>query len=123
IYARENATQRGNTAAAAAGSIAAAIRFIVKTVFTGSDDHISQICGMSKKAIESVRGNIASSKGLGESTITDFLARGMPDSFSQTTVREHLASLKMSGDYARIVGEVRAEIEKENAEAVRELER
>jgi hypothetical protein len=42
VYARENATQRGNSGTAFAGSVAAAIKFIAKAILTGSE--VSQIC-------------------------------------------------------------------------------
>ena len=89
---------------------------------TGSDKDVSQICETSAKGVEILRGQIVSDKGLGKPLVTAFLGRGMPDGFSQTSVREHLAHLKASGDYARIVGEIRDQIERDHAEAVRALE-
>jgi hypothetical protein len=119
VYCRENATQRGNTSAAASGSVAAAVRFLAKAIMMGAD--MSRFLDMSPKAVESLRGNLASDKGLGEPIVSDFL-KDLPGCTTYT-VASHLANLKASGDYARIIGEVRGEIEKEHAEAVRELER
>jgi hypothetical protein len=36
VYARENATQRGNTGTATAGMIASAVRFLGKAILTGT---------------------------------------------------------------------------------------
>ncbi len=54
--------------------------------------------------LDKVRGNLESAKGLGEPMITAFLD-GVPGC-DKGTVAQQLASLKASGDYARIVGEV-----------------
>jgi hypothetical protein len=36
VYARENATQRGNSSTAVAGTVASAVRFLAKGIMTGS---------------------------------------------------------------------------------------
>jgi hypothetical protein len=113
VYARENATQRGNHATAQTGSVASTVRFLTKKILTGD------ICGipqMSQRAIESARGNIASDKGIGRDIILEFL-EGIPG-ITRTTIEQALANMKASGNYARIIGEVQGEIERENAEAV-----
>ena len=38
VYARENATQRGNTGTAMAGTVASAIRFLAKAILTNTVD-------------------------------------------------------------------------------------
>jgi hypothetical protein len=112
VYARENATQRGNSSTAIAGTVASAVRFLSKAILTGSRDFT--------RTPELV-GNLASEKGLGEPVITNFLD-GVPG-INRNTVKEQLANLKSSGNYGRIIGEVKDEIEQEHREALKELER
>lgn len=114
VYARENATQRGNSGTALAGSIASAIKFLAKALLTGRD--ISLISDMSPRAIESAQGNLASDKGLGEPLITEFLT-GVPG-LNRRIVTQQLANLKTSGAYAQIIADVKDEIERENKEAL-----
>jgi hypothetical protein len=54
-----------------------------------------------KTDLPKVQGNIASGKGIGEPLITEFLA-DVPD-VNESTVKQHLAILKASGDYALII--------------------
>ena len=115
VYARENATQRGNTGTAQAGSVASAIRFIAKASLGGV---LGEIC---QNDADKVRGNIASDRGLGWSVVVDFLA-GVPG-INESTVKQALANLKASGDYARIIGEVKDEIDRENREALEALKK
>jgi hypothetical protein len=102
IYARENATQRGNTGTAQVGSVAAAVRYLAKGSLTGQLAEIRQLVD-----------------GIGWGTVLEFL-RGVPG-IDQNTTKQALANLKASGDYARIIREVQEEIERENAEALAEL--
>jgi|GEM_PF-2805474 len=118
IMARENALQRGDLTAAVAGSVAAALRIISKGLLSG---HISRILGMSQKAVETARGNLTSAKGIGEELILELL-KNVPK-IKAWTVREQLANLKASGDYARIIREVTDEIKKEEAEQLKALAR
>jgi hypothetical protein len=111
IYARENATQRGNSGTAQTGTVAAAVKFLAKGLLTGSPE----IRRSSPEAL----GNLQSDKGLGENLITDFL-KGVPG-INKNTVMQQLANLKSSGHYARLIDEVRQQIEKENAEALKAL--
>src|SRR5215471_10635939 len=108
IYARENATQRGNSGTAMAGSIASAIRYIAKVLLSGN---LSGFPERSKRSTEVARGQIATERGLGEPIITEFLD-GVPG-INKNTVTQQLAILKDSGDYARIIGEIKDEIERE----------
>ena len=121
IYATENITQRGADAGlAVAGAVASAVRYLVKGLLKGDKD-IPQICGMSQKAVESLTGNITSEKGLGAEAVLSFY-HGI-DGLNQSIVTHHMANLKASGDYARIVAEVTEEIEREHAVELAELER
>jgi hypothetical protein len=119
-YAMENATQRGNTATAIAGSVASAITLLARAILLGGD-HLPGIHGTSPKAWETARGHLASGRGIGEDLIEKFL-EGVPG-MTNNAIREQLASLKKSGDYQRIVTEVTNRIQEERAEAVKELER
>jgi hypothetical protein len=66
--------------------------------------------------MEKIRGNLASEKGLGRDLILKIL--GNVPGITEGSVRRQLAVLKSSGDYARIISEVTAEIERENAVAI-----
>jgi hypothetical protein len=68
-----------------------------------------------------LRGNLTSERGLGREIIVRFLD-GVPG-INDGTVQQQLANLKSSSDYARIVREVQEQIEHENKEALKELER
>jgi ParB/RepB/Spo0J family partition protein len=111
IYARENATQRGNTGTGHAGSVACALRVLAKAVMTGS---LGRILPRSQKAEETIRGNLtaASGEGIGWRLILDCLGR-IPG-YSEYSVKEELANLKASGDYARILQTVQDEIVREH---------
>jgi hypothetical protein len=109
VYARENATQRGNGSTAVAGTVASAIRFLAKAVMTGvSGDFTSK------------SGRPVLAEDIGRDVIVRFL-RGIPGVTDEST-KQQLANLKASGDYARIIGEVRDEIEAENKEAMKAAE-
>jgi len=118
IYARENATQRGNAGTALAGSVAAAIRFLAKAVLTGSR---AEKIFSPRSSFEQAADSITSDRGLGREIIVRFLD-GIPG-INEGTVQQQLANLKSSGDYARIVREIQEEIEKEHKEALKELAR
>jgi hypothetical protein len=120
VYARENATQRGNTSTALAGTIASTIRYLAKAVFTGN---LSQICETSARGVDTLRGQITSNKGMGEPLVTAFLKDQEIPGIRPSVVREQIANLKASGDYARIIDEVREEIEREERQAAVALER
>lgn len=114
VYARENATQRGNTSTAVAGTVASAIRFLAKAVLTGTF-----AWNHAKVDVVSVRGNLTSGRSLGEGVIIDFLPR-IPG-VTLNSVKQQLANLHASGDYARIINEVREQIEREEREAAEAL--
>jgi hypothetical protein len=62
---------------------------------------------------------VTSEKGLGAPSIMNFY-KGV-DGIKESMVKHHLANLKASGDYARIVAEVEKEIEQEIAAELTEL--
>jgi hypothetical protein len=114
VYARENATQRGNSGTAQAGSVASAIRFIAKAVMSGCAQEF-----LRSSDVDKIRGNLTGNQGIGHSVIVRFLD-GVPG-ICESTVQQALANLKASGDYARIIREVQEEIERENAESLAAL--
>lgn len=120
IYATENLTQRGSNAGLAmTGAVAAAVRYIAKGVLK-NDPTFGQYYPK-VNGFESVRGNITSEKGLGHDVVLRFF-KGI-SAMNDTLVKEHLAQLKASGDYARIVKEVNDEIAEEQKAERDELDR
>lgn len=95
-YADENATQRGNTSTAQAGSVAAALREILLRRLTAVD-------------FNSGRGD--TDDGVGRDAILEEL-NGVND-ITDNVVRQQLAHLKATGAYDRIVNEVTAIVEAE----------
>ena len=99
-YAAENATQRGNTSTALAGSVAAAVRLIL-------------LRELSLVASTSERHGAQKRDGVGRDAIVKELdgVFGINDN----VVRVQLANIKSSGAYDRIVREVTALVEGEQA--------
>lgn len=106
VYARENATQRGNSVTALAGSVASSVRFLAKAVLTGNLGTI--LPRLPERAIQVATGQIASEAGLGKDLVLQFLFN-VPG-VTETVVRDQLANLKTSGAYARIIAEIKAEL-------------
>jgi hypothetical protein len=96
VYATENATQRGNTGASQAGTVASAVRMIAKAELTGT---IDIILPMVENGEETLLGKLASEDGIGWRPILALLpnVRGL----TEGAVRAQLANLKASGDYGR----------------------
>jgi hypothetical protein len=117
MYATENATQRGNSGTAIAGTVASALRFLAKGLMTGN---IPENSGMSQRAIETAQGNLTSNKGLGAELVVEFLSDVPGCNLGST--QQQMANLKASGDYARIIREVQEEIEEENAAELKKAE-
>lgn len=118
VYARENATQRGNSGTAIAGSVASAIRFLVKAIMTGAAS--SEIWEDETELTKLRTGIISGKVGLGEPIITRFL-KDVPG-INKASVTAQLANLKASGDYQRIVCEISQDIENEQREHLAEVE-
>ena len=117
VYSLENSTQRGNTGTAQAGSVAAAIRFVAKELMTGGSGKLDITC----LDFDAAQGNMTSDKGIGRSILLSIL-EGIPG-INDASVRQQLAILKASGDYARIIGEVKEKIDEENREALKALQK
>jgi len=116
LYATENATQRGNTTTALAGTVASAVRFLAKAILTG----VSHKFVRNQHAQEIIEGRLTSESGIGEGLITDFL-HDVPG-VNVSAVRQQLANLKASGAYARIMANVEAELAEEAALAQAEAD-
>ena len=95
-YADENATQRGNTSTAQAGSVAAALREILLRKLSSVDFN---------------RTGGPTEDGVGRDAILEEL-NGVND-INDNVVRQQLAHLKATGAYDRIVNEVTAIVEAE----------
>jgi hypothetical protein len=109
IYANENALQRGNTGTAITGTIAAAIHYLAKGILTGGLSEIGQ------SSLEIARGRIATEDGIGRDLILKFLS-DVPG-IGQHVIVQQLGILKASGDYTRIIDQVKEEIERESKDA------
>jgi hypothetical protein len=135
IYARENATQRGGTGTALAGSVASALRYLTKRLLTGGDlslkldnaddddrdDNLGQIQPrLSSRAIEVALGNLKSGDGIGWRWVHAFLS-DVPG-INESSIKQQTANFKASGDYKRIIGEIESEIAREAEEAEAERE-
>jgi ParB-like nuclease domain len=107
-YAKENATQRGNSSTALVGSIASTIKYLARVLCTDLED-IARILAISQKSVECARGNLLSGKGIGHELIEQFLA-DVPH-ISESTIKEQLATLKASGHYDRLIAEAAEEVE------------
>jgi hypothetical protein len=79
-----------NSATAIAGSIAGAIKLLVRAILVGNE-HIARILAISNKALECARGNLVSGKGLGHEMIEKFL-QGVPR-ITSYVVEQQLATL------------------------------
>jgi ParB-like nuclease domain len=115
VYARENATQRGNTSTALAGTVASAVRFLAKAILTGVTEKF-----FSDFDLQTLRSHLLGERGLGREVLLAFL----PDipGINAGSVQHQLANLKASGDYARLIADVEKEIAEEDAAAQAALE-
>lgn len=111
VYARENTTQRGiGSVTHLTGTVAAAIRYLAKAILSGVSGEITG------HPLEIARGQILTDKGIGIDLVVRFL--GDTPGITEYAVKQQLALLKASGDYGRIIDEVKTEIEVDNEEAM-----
>ena len=108
VYARENATQRGNTGTATAGAIASTVRILAKAMLRGTLETL--LINLGEEAedpvdIAQVRGHFLGRYGMGRDLIWRFLKRisGM----NKPRIDHQLALLKESGHYDRLIPTVR----------------
>jgi hypothetical protein len=112
VYARENATQRGVSSTALAGTVAAALKYVAKCILRGT--------GGAEKFLRTfhvptVRDRLLSDDGMGWRVLLAFLD-DIPG-INVGAIQHQLANLKYSGDYARLIAEVQQEIAAEQAAA------
>jgi hypothetical protein len=119
VYTRENATQRGNSGTALAGSVAAAVKLLAKAAMVGGLSRIMD--SLSEHAALVITSHLTKGEGegIGVPLIVRYFHEQHITGMGQYTVEQQLANLKASGAYARIMAEVEAEIEAER-EAARE---
>jgi hypothetical protein len=113
VYARENATQRGMSSTALTGTVAAAMRYMAKAILTGT--------GLADKIISNfdlptLRRRLLSDDGMGREVLLAFL-HDIPG-INAPSLQHQLANLKTSGDYARLMAEVEADIARDHPEAL-----
>jgi ParB-like chromosome segregation protein Spo0J len=120
VYARENATQRGNTGTAMAGMVASAIRHISKKLFLNQPvrfpDNYRESIDLNR-----VRGHVLGKYGMGQEIILAFLY-DIPG-VTEAMLVNQVALLKESGHYDRIIQEVQEEITCEHQEAIARAEK
>jgi ParB-like chromosome segregation protein Spo0J len=110
VYARENATQRGVSSTALAGTVAAAMRYVAKAILKGSAEKF-----LSSFHLPTLRERLLLEDGLGRDVLFAFLS-DIPG-INTANIQHQLANLKYSGDYARLIAEVQQEIAAEKAAA------
>jgi ParB-like chromosome segregation protein Spo0J len=110
VYARENATQRGVSSTALAGTVAAAMKYVAKGILTGTGFAEKFFC---KFDMRYVRSRLLGEDGMGAEVLLAFLD-DIPG-INVGSIKHQLANLKYSGDYARLMAEVQQEIATEKA--------
>ena len=112
VYARENATQRGSTSTALTGTVAAAMKYVAKSILTGIG-----VAGEISRNFDlpTLRRRLLSDDGMGWRVVLAFLCN-IPG-INEVSVRHQLANIKTSGDYARLIADVEQEIIAEAAAA------
>jgi hypothetical protein len=108
VYARENATQRGQTSTAMTGSIASAVKFVAKGILAGAVEEFFHSFDL-----PTLRARFLGDEGVGWTVILAFL-HDIPG-INAYSIKHQLANLKASGDYARLIAEVEREIADEQA--------
>ena len=86
-----DASQRGSTSTALAGSIASAMRLLVKAILAGTSDKFIR----GSHDTDTMLGHLESGRGLGRDIIEGFL-HGVPG-INSGSVKQQLANLKASG--------------------------
>jgi muconolactone delta-isomerase len=103
VYARENATQRGLSSTALTGTVASAVKYIAKAILTGSDEQL-----FSSFHLPTLRDRLLSEDGMGREIVLAFL-HDIPG-INDQSMKQQIANLKASGDYARLIAEVQQDI-------------
>jgi hypothetical protein len=112
VYARENATQRGVSSTALAGTVAAALKYVAKGILAGTgvaEEFFSNF------DLPTLRRRLLAEDGMGREVLVAFL-HDIPG-INHYSIQHQLANLKYSGDYARLIAEVQEEIVAEQAAA------
>jgi hypothetical protein len=112
VYARENATQRGVSSTALAGTVAAAMKYMAKCILTGAG--LAPEFGRNFD-LPTLRRRLLGEDGMGREILLAFL-HDIPG-IHKSSLDHQLVNLKASGDYARLIAEVQQEIAAEKAAA------
>jgi hypothetical protein len=115
VYARENATQRGATSTAMTGTVAAAMRYVAKVILLGRADKF-----VSSFHLPTLRERLLSDDGIGRDVLLAFLV-DIPG-INVASLRQQLANIKTSGDYARLIAVVEVDIAREHPDALEAIE-
>jgi hypothetical protein len=103
VYAGEKATQRGSNGIGEAGNVAATVRYLAMVALSNRCEEF-----FTPQSAAQLCKDIISERGIGRRVVAEFL--GNIPGVNEGTIQQHLANLKASGDYARIIGEVSTEV-------------
>lgn len=120
VMATENSTQRGGSATATVGTVAAVLKILARGVMTG-DENLRRNLRTSQHGLEVAQGQLANGRGIGKDFIKEFL-KEVPR-LTSYMIEQALTTLKASGSYSQIIQEVAAEVEFAEKERIAELER
>jgi ParB-like nuclease domain len=113
VYAMENATQRGASPTALTGSIASAIRALSKAILISRECWVQLNPALfNDHSFNAARACMISEKGIGNRVVVRFL-HNIPG-INYMVVKQQIGALKDSGEYARIILEIKNEIEAES---------
>jgi ParB-like chromosome segregation protein Spo0J len=124
VMGRENATHRGSSSTAQAGTVISAVRLLAKSLEVSTIVHTLD---WSDQEVTQAKTALGKEDGLGYRPILRLLREDHEKDdegwISQRVVRQQLENLKASGHYTRVIGELRDEIERDNKERIKALKR
>lgn len=118
VYATENATQDGNRASAMAGAVASATWLLARMAARDTVREISLTLGWTNQQSAELKKNFESVDGIGYRPILRVLGGVL----KEQTIKDFFANVKSCGEYAKIIADVRKEIDDELAEELRKAE-
>lgn len=122
IYSKENGLQRNNKATSIDGAVLAAVRYLTRILMGGiCGDFTTDGLFESEKAFDVARGTLLKGDGIGRKLILRVL--GDTPGMTENCIKDSLARLKASGDYARTLAAIHRQLEDEAEAARLEAER